>query len=206
MAQVRLRYDRALALNWALLTMQMLLDFLPVVAFIGAYALTQDFYIATTVLMIAMPVMLLGGWLMTRKINKVHLVSTLLVLVLGSVTLLLRNPLFLAWKPTVLNWALGIVCLGSNYFGAKPLMQRFLGASVELHPPQWRLLTNAWGLFFLALGAINIFVFYRYAEQTWVYFKLWGLMGLTFAFAIGQAIWMTQALAKNERTATDSTP
>ncbi|MEM1262675.1 MAG: inner membrane-spanning protein YciB [Pseudomonadota bacterium] len=181
--------------------MQVLLDYLPVVAFIGAYALTKDFFIATAVLMAAMPIMLVGGFVLTKKINKIHLFSTALVLILGGVTLVFRNPLFIAWKPTALNWALGIACFASCVIGDKPLMQRFLGNSVELSAPQWRGLTVAWGVFFAVVGAVNLFVYYSFSESTWVYFKLWGLMGMTFVFAIAQAIWMTQALARNERAA-----
>ncbi|MEO1034626.1 MAG: inner membrane-spanning protein YciB [Pseudomonadota bacterium] len=184
--------------------MQVVFDYLPVVAFIGAYALTKDFFIATMVLMAAMPIMLIGSWLVSKKINKIHLVSTALVLVLGAITIIFRNPLFLAWKPTVLNWALGVVCFGSNWVGRVPLMQRLLGSNVELEPAQWRGLTNAWGVFFLVIGAVNLFVYYSFSEETWVYFKLWGLMGMTFLFAIAQAVWMTQALARNERSAAET--
>lgn len=184
--------------------MLVLLDFLPIIAFVAAFALTQDFMVATQVIMVAMPVTLAISFAITRKINKVHLISTALVVLFGGVTLLLGDSRYLAWKPTVFNWAFGIVCVGSTFIGSQPVMQRLMGGQIELAPPQWRALTNAWGVFFLVLGAVNLFVYYTFSESTWVYFKLWGLMGMTFAFAIAQGVWMTQAAARNERQAVGS--
>ena len=86
--------------------MQLLLDYLPVAAFFGAY-FYADIYFATTVLMVVMPIFLLLQWLIKREMNRIYLASTALVLVLGSATLFFRNPTFLYWKPTVLNWVIG---------------------------------------------------------------------------------------------------
>lgn len=177
--------------------MQVLLDYLPIAVFVAVLAITKDIISATGALMIAMPLMLAGHWLLTRKLSKLHLFSTLLVLVLGGVTLYLRNSLFIAWKPTVLNSLLGLACIGSLWIGEKPLMERLLASSVELARDQWRKLTVAWGLFFFLLAAVNIYVYYNYSELAWGYFKLWGMMGLTFIFAIAQGVWISRWL--NER-------
>lgn len=182
--------------------MQMLLDFLPVLGFFGAYVVTKDIFIATAALMIAMPLMLAGHWLITRKVNRVHLISTILVLVLGGITVILKNSVFIAWKPTVLNALLGVACLGSIFIGEKTLMERLLSSSVELTRPQWSRLTVAWALFFFFLGLVNIFVYYNYPEETWAYFKVWGLMGLTLIFAVAQGIWVNAML--NDQPSADS--
>ena len=178
--------------------MLILLDYLPIVAFFGTYVATKDFFTATAVLMAVMPLVLLGSWLATRKINRVHLISTVLVLLLGAVTLIVRDSLFLAWKPTVFNWLLGVVALGSLVTGGRTLMEVLLGKSIELEKNQWKQLTIAWGLFFFVVGAINLFVYYTYSEETWVYFKLWGLLGLTFAFAIAQSVWVGFMVRDND--------
>lgn len=183
--------------------MQVLLDYLPIAVFVAVLATTKDIITATGALMIAMPLMLAGHWLLTKKLSKLHLFSTALVLVLGGVTLYFKNSLFIAWKPTVLNWLLGLACIGSLWIGEKPLMERLLGASVELTHRQWRQLTVGWGAFFFLLGVINIYVYYNYSELTWGYFKLWGLMGMTFVFAIAQGIWVSRWLNENEATQTE---
>ncbi|MEM8984127.1 MAG: inner membrane-spanning protein YciB [Pseudomonadota bacterium] len=185
--------------------MSVLLDYLPIIAFVASFAMTEDLYFATAVLMVTMPIVLLGSWLLTKKINKIHLFSTVLVLVLGTVTLALRDSLFIAWKPTALNWALGLACIVSCFYGERPLIQRLMESAlpgdVVLEAKQWRNLTLVWAAFFVAVGAVNLFVYYTYSESTWVYFKLWGLMGMTFAFLIAQGIWLAQALSKTAGTA-----
>ena len=85
--------------------MQLLIDYIPIVIFIVAY-FYRDIFFATGVLMGVMPVVLLLQWATTRKLNKIYVASTLLVLVLGGATLFFRNATFLYWKPTVLNWAI----------------------------------------------------------------------------------------------------
>jgi intracellular septation protein len=82
--------------------MQLFIDYLPILFFFGAY-FYKDIYFATAVLMIVMPIVMVVQWLITRKPNKIYIASTALVLVLGTATLFFRNPLFLYWKPTVLN-------------------------------------------------------------------------------------------------------
>ena len=113
--------------------MQLFVDYIPIVVFILAY-FYKDIFFATGVLMAVMPVVLLLQWLMTKEINRIYAASTALVLVLGGATLAFRNPLFLYWKPTVLNWLIAIVFLGSQWIGKKTIVQRMLGSAAELNP------------------------------------------------------------------------
>lgn len=178
--------------------MQLLLDYLPIVAFFGAYFYKLDFYFATKVIMVVMPIVFVLQWLITRKVNKIYAASTALILVLGTATLLLRNPLFLFWKPTVLNWAIALVFLGSQFVGEKPIVERMLGNAAELTKPQWRRLNTIWVTFFVIIGAINIYVAYTFSEPTWVKFKLFGMLGLTVVFIVVQTIWLTVVMKQNE--------
>lgn len=177
--------------------MQLFIDYLPILIFFGAY-FYQGIYFATGMLMVVMPVVMLVQWAITRKLNKIYAASTVLVLILGSATLLLRNPLFLYWKPTVLNWAIGLAFLGSQFIGEKPFAQRMLGGATSLEENQWRRLNQIWVVFFLFIGGINIYVAYTFSEPTWVKFKLFGMLGLTFLFVIVQTIWLTVTMNKNE--------
>lgn len=186
--------------------MQLFIDYLPIVAFFGAYFYKLDFYFATKVLMVVMPIVLLAQWILTKKVNKIYVASTALVLVLGAATVLLQNKQFLFWKPTVLNWAIAIVFLGSQFVGEKPIVQRMMGSAAQLTTTQWRKLNLIWVVFFVLIGAANIFVAYSFSEATWVKFKLFGMLGFTFVFVIVQTIWLTLAMKENESAETETEP
>ena len=183
--------------------MQLLVDYIPIVAFILAY-FYKDIFFATGVLMAVMPVVLVLQWLLTKKVNRIYAASTALVLVLGGATLAFRNPTFLYWKPTVLNWLIAIVFLGSQWIGQKPIVQRMLGAAAELSPSQWIRLNQIWVVFFTIVGGINLYVAYTFSEAFWVKFKLFGMLGITLVFVIVQSIWLTLATQKHEPAAEDS--
>jgi intracellular septation protein len=182
--------------------MQLLVDYIPLVVFILAY-FYQDIFFATGMLMVAMPVVLVLQWLMTKKINKIYAASTVLVLVLGGATLAFKNPTFLYWKPTVLNWLIAIVFLGSQWIGEKTVVQRMLENAAELSADQWVRLNQIWVVFFSIVGGINIYVAYNFSEAFWVKFKLFGMLGLTLVFVIIQSVWLTLATQKNAATTDD---
>jgi len=177
--------------------MQLFIDYLPILIFFGAY-FYEDIYFATTVLMVVMPIVMVVQWAITKKLNKIYAASTALVLVLGSATLLLRNPLFLYWKPTVLNWAIALAFLGSQFIGSKPFVQRMMGEAAKLEAEQWQRLNMIWVIFFVAVGGINLYVAYSFSEPTWVKFKLFGMLGLTFAFVIIQTVWLMWTMNNSE--------
>jgi intracellular septation protein len=182
--------------------MQLFVDYIPIVAFILAY-FYEDIFFATAVLMAVMPVVLVLQWLLTRKINRIYTVSTALVLLLGGATLAFRNPTFLYWKPTVLNWLIAIVFLGSQWIGSKTIVQRMLGSAADLTADQWVRLNQIWVTFFIIVGGVNLYVAYTFSEAFWVKFKLFGMLGLTLVFVIIQSIWLTLATQKNATAAED---
>ncbi|MDH3351893.1 MAG: septation protein IspZ [Gammaproteobacteria bacterium] len=183
--------------------MQLFIDYLPILFFFGAY-FYEDIYFATAVLMVIMPIIMVVQWLITRKLNRIYAASTVLVLVLGSATLFLRNPSFLYWKPTVLNWAIAVAFLGSQFIGAKPFVQRMMESAAELGADQWRRLNTIWVIFFCVVGGINLYVAYNFSEPTWVKFKLFGMLGLTLLFVVVQTIWLTLTINKNEAPDTNT--
>jgi intracellular septation protein len=170
--------------------MQLLFDFLPLIAFFGAYVI-YDLYVATAVIMVVMAAQIAYQWLRHRKVNKMLLISGALVAVFGGITLALRNPLFIQWKVTVVNWLFAAAFLGSQLFGPKTFTERLMGHAVELEPGLWRQLNILWVVNFAVNGALNHYVMYNYDEQTWVYFKTWGMIGLSLLMAVGQALWIS---------------
>lgn len=175
--------------------MQALIDLLPVVLFYIAYKFS-DFRTAIVVIMAAMAAQVALTWLITRTVHRMTLVSAALVIGLGGISLLLKNELVFKWKPTILFWLFAVVFLGSHFIGAKPIAQRFMEAAgkgeISLPAAGWRTLNLMWVAFFAVAGALNLYVAYRFPEDIWVNFKLFGLTGLTLLFALGQAFWMSR--------------
>jgi intracellular septation protein len=187
------QYDRLLTGA----TMQILIDFLPVVAFVAAYWLA-DFKTAILVIMVAVTVQTGITWWLKGSVNRLLVASTVLVVVLGGGSLILDNDLIFKWKPTVLNWVFGLVFLGSQYIGDRPIVQRLMESlaaeQFQLQRRDWVQLNLMWAVFFAVSGAANIIVAYRFSEAFWVNFKLFGLMGMTLAFVVLQAIWLNSRL------------
>ncbi len=122
-----------------------------------------------------------------------HLITLLLLIVFGGATLLLKDPTFIKWKPTAINWLFAAVFLGSHFIGAKPLVQRMMGHAVELTDQRiWYKLNYAWIGFFVFSGIANLIVAFSFSEDIWVDFKLFGLMGLTLIFVVGQAFYLAK--------------
>jgi intracellular septation protein len=178
--------------------MQALAELAPLVAFFVTYSL-RGLYAATAVLMVAMLALLGFDWLRQRRIPPLHALSAALVLVLGAATLLLHNRLFIQWKPTVLFWLVSAAFIASFWIGERTLTQRFLepalAGRVAVTPQQWRRANAASAAFYLLLGALNVAVAYGASERAWVYFKLFGLALLTFAFVALQVLWLSRAAA-----------
>lgn len=186
--------------------MKLLFDFFPILLFFVAYKFgsllpledpwlrENPIYLATLVAIVASVLQVGVTWIKNRKVENMHLVSLVLIVVFGGATLYLKDPLFIKWKPTVLNWLFGVVFLGSQFIGRQTIIERMLGGQLELPVPIWRRLNLAWATFFILIGAINLFVAYSFEEQVWVNFKLFGMLGLTFVFVILQSFYLSRYL------------
>lgn len=171
--------------------MKFLIDFFPIVFFFIAFKM-YDIYIATAVLIIASLLQTSAHWLMHRRFEKMHVITLLLVCVFGGLTLMLQDEMFIKWKPTVINWLFAIAFIGSQFIGKKSLVQRMMGDHMVLPNNIWLNLNIAWTLFFIALGFANLYVVYNFDTETWVNFKLFGLLGLTFVFVIAQSLYVAR--------------
>lgn len=183
--------------------MKLLFDFLPIVLFFVAYKLA-DIYVATGVLIVATLAQTAWLWLRQRRVETMPLVTAGLVLVFGGATLFLHDPLYVKWKPTVVNWLFAAVFVGSRYIGQKTVLERMMGAQLELPPALWIKLTFAWAIFFSVLGAVNLYVAFAFDENTWVNFKLFGILGLTVVFILAQAAYMSRHLKTDDHPSKES--
>lgn len=171
--------------------MQFLLDLLPVIAFFIAYKLA-DIYVATGVLIVGVLAQTAVSWIRYRKVSGMLMTSAILVLIFGGLTLLIHDATFIKWKPTVVNWLFAGAFLVSHLMKGPSILQRLMAENVTLEEADWARLNYMWIAFFILAGALNIWVAYHFDEATWVNFKLFGLMGLTFLFAIAQGFWIAR--------------
>jgi intracellular septation protein len=174
--------------------MQQLIDFLPLIAFFASFKL-GGIYVATAVLIAATAVQIGVHWIRTRTVKTMHWVTALLVLILGSATLLFKEAQFIQWKPTVLMWITGAAFLVSHFVGAKPLSRRFLESMLAEHlapvsDRTWKRINLVWVAFLLAMGALNLYVARTFSMDTWVNFKVFGISILLLLFALPQALWL----------------
>ena len=183
--------------------MKFLFDFFPILLFFIAYKIF-DIYVATAVAIAATFVQVGWFWLQHRRFEKMHIITLLMITILGGATLILHDETFIKWKVSVVNWLFGIVFLGSQFIGKKTIIQRMMEASIDLPAPIWLRLNLAWALFFIASGFLNLYVAYNFDTDTWVNFKMFGMLGLTILFLFIQALFIGRYIKDSEQNTPDS--
>lgn len=185
--------------------MKAFLDFLPILLFFVAYKL-YDIYTATAVAIVASLIQLAIVYHLEKRLPGMLLASTALIVLMGGATLLLHDELFIKWKPTIVNWVFAAVFIGSLYIGQRPLLARMMDSVFTNLPVNvWQRMTWIWAIFFIAVGLLNLWVAYTFDTDTWVNFKLVGLLGLTIVFVIGQSFYLA-SLANRYAPAADDDP
>lgn len=187
--------------------MKFLFDFFPLLAFFLAFYIPEDreqaIYIATYTLMLSSLIQIILYWLLFRKFEKMHLITFIVVLIFGGLTIYLQDENFIKWKPTIVNWCFSIALFTSHFIGDKPLFQRMINMAddkVTLPNHVWRNINMSWAIFFLFLGFVNLYVAFNYSTEFWVNFKAWGMTLLNFTFLIGMGIYMYKYLKDEPET------
>ena len=139
--------------------MKLLLDLFPILLFFVAYKL-QGIYVATAVAIAASGLQVGWIWLRRHRVEPLHLATLGLLAVFGGLTIALQDPIFVMWKPTLVNWLFGAVFLGSQWIGERTLIERMMSHAIEVPRHIWTRLNLAWVLFFLLSGLANLFVVY----------------------------------------------
>jgi intracellular septation protein len=160
------------------------LDLGPLVLFFAAYKFF-NFYVATGTFMVAVIASLAVGYATERKLSPMPLVTAVLVVVFGGLTLGLHDQTFLKIKPTVLYSFFAALLLGGLAFN-RLFIKYIFEQAFDLTEKGWRILTWRWGIFFAALAVINEIVWRNMSTDFWVYFKFAGVLPLTFLFALAQ--------------------
>lgn len=170
---------------------KLLFDFFPIFLFFVAYKFS-DIYVATAVAIAASVAQVGWFYFKHRRVETLHIVTLVLIVVLGGATLIFKNEMFIKWKPTVVDWVFAAVFFISQFYGEKTVLERLMAKNIALPKPIWNRLNMSWVLFFTLLGGINLYVVYHFDTDTWVNFKLFGMMGLTVLFALGQGVYLSR--------------
>jgi intracellular septation protein len=151
-------------------------------------------FVATAVFMVAIVIAFVVSYVLTRHLPVMPLVTAIIVLVFGSLTLVLHDELFIKLKPTIIYLLFGAVLLGGLAFG-KPLLGVVFDSVFHLTDEGWRKLTLRWALFFFALAVLNEIVWRTQTTDVWVSFKVFGVVPLTFLFGALQYPLLTKYAA-----------
>ena len=176
--------------------MRFLIDFFPIALFVAAYKMA-DIYTATGVLMAATVVQTGLIYAIDRRLQTLHKVTLVLVLVFGALTLFLQDERFIKWKPTVLYASMAIVLAAALWIWKKNFLQILLGSQLKLPEPVWARLTVAWIGYFLFMAAINGYVAAYFSTEFWVEFKLWGYI-FPVVFILGQGLYISRYLKEED--------
>lgn len=200
--------------------MKLLFDLFPVILFFGTYKLAQAFpdvsaalaerwlgaLVADGAVPAAQAPILLAtalaiaaslaqvGWLLARrrKVDPMLWISVAVIVVFGGATIWLHDETFIKWKPSILYWLFGTILVAGRVLARRNFVRSLLGKQLELPDPVWERLLWVWAAFFAAMGALNLYVAFNFPTDTWVSFKLFGLMGITLAFTLAMGVWLAR--------------
>lgn len=190
--------------------MKQFIDFIPLILFFIVYKLDPravevlgqsytlgGIFSATAVLIISSVIVYGALFVIQRRLEKSQWLTLIACLVFGGMTIAFHSETFLKWKAPVVNWLFAAGFAASHFIGDKPLIERIMGHAISLPRALWTRLNIAWVLFFLFSGAANLFVAFTFHE-IWVDFKVFGSLGMTLVFMIGQGIFIARHMQPAE--------
>ncbi len=185
-------------------TVKQFIDFIPLILFFIVFKLEpRDVELAgqtfpfggifsATAMLIISSVLVYGTlFALNKRLEKSQWITLLGCLFFGGLTLAFQSETFLKWKAPVVNWIFALAFAGSHFIGQQPLIKRVMGHAVSLPDPIWTKLNIAWVVFFIVLGATNLFVAFTF-QSIWVDFKVFGSLGMTLLFLIGQGVYLSR--------------
>jgi intracellular septation protein len=188
--------------------MKQLFDYLPVIVFFSLYfAGGRDIMLATWGIIAACTLQVTVGWLLWRRVERMHLIVFVVTLIFGGMTLAFQNEIFIKWRPSIISFVLAAVLLLGHFLRDRNLLQRLceslmqsgLGFVIGLTRRDWAWLNLAFVLYFAFIGGINIWVAYTFSTDFWVNFKLFGLTAIQFLFYIAVFVWVYRRMSPEDR-------
>ncbi len=197
--------------------MKQFIDFIPLILFFIVYKISpqavdilgHSFMVggifSATAMLIASSIVVYGILFIRQgKLEKSQWLTLIACLVFGSLTLAFHSETFLKWKAPVVNWVFALIFAGSHFIGDRLLIQRIMGHALTLPQTIWIKLNVAWIVFFLFCGAANLYVAFTY-QDFWVDFKVFGSLGMTLIFLIGQGIFLARHIHDADASTQPST-
>lgn len=165
--------------------LKLLLDFAPLLVFFFAYKL-GGVMPATLGLMVATGISLSVIYAVERQLALAPLITGLVVMLMGGLTIALKDGQFIKIKPTIVNLVFAVILLIGVYVKKRGLLKLVLDVAFTLTEEGWRILSRRWGFFFLFLAALNECIWRNFSESFWVDFKVFGMLSCTVMFALCQ--------------------
>lgn len=179
--------------------MKILIDFFPILLFFGAYKF-YGIYVSTAVLMAATVVQMGLIYAIDRRLQTMHKVTLVLILLFGTLTLVLQDDRFIKWKPTVLYGAMSLALAIALWVMKKNFLKMLLGSQLELPDAVWLRLNVAWIVYCAFMSVVNAYVVMNFSTEAWVDFKLWGY-AFPLVFLVAQGIYIAPHLKGDEPAA-----
>ena len=167
--------------------LKFLTDFGPLLIFFTIYYKSENnLTVAIPPLIIATIIAVAIMYIIEKKIPFVPLIGGVIITLFGGLTLYFDNPVFIYMKPTIVNIIFAGVLIVSNVFFKKNFLKFFLQTALQLNDIGWNKLNFRWAYFFIFLAILNEIVWRTQPEATWVNFKVWGILPITFIFTVFQ--------------------
>ena len=177
---------------------------LPALVFFAVFFISgKDFLLATASIMLVVTFQVIFEKIKKGVVEKKIFWTWIVLIVLGSATLLFRDPAFLQWKLTIVNWSFSLLLLGNQLLKRPPLLRSFLQISgskdIQKIPNKaWVNMTYLWSFAFFSIGLINLYFVFYMDTTSWVNFKLFGVLGIMFFFSLINAIYLVRFNSKKE--------
>ncbi|MDF7670308.1 septation protein IspZ [Orbaceae bacterium ESL0721] len=176
--------------------MKQLLNFIPLLFFF-TFLMLYDIFAGVEALMITATISFFITLIIYKKIEKVELFSYLMIIIFGGLTLYLREPDFIKWKVTIINFLFALILLISQLFFKKNLLKKTIGKEVPLDDASWNRLNYLWSLFFMLCGIANIYVTFYTSTDFFAIFKTFILPGSSLLLAAISGIYIYIQTNKN---------
>lgn len=183
--------------------MQLFYEIFPVFLFFLAFKI-YGIYVATVVGIVTTLLQVIITRVWAGRWDKKEVITLGVFVLFGGMTLYFHDPIFVKWKPTIVFWIFAVAILVSHLFMQKPLMQRLmenvLQGKGDVPHQIWKKLNLVWAVFFICLGAVNLYVAYHYSNDAWVNFKFYGVTSALFLLSLFQALYLMRYMSDNKNS------
>lgn len=150
--------------------MNRLIEFAPAAVFFAVYFLS-DIYVATAALMITVTIQFIACWIFKWPITRLMWLVLVVAFVSGTLTIVLQDPIFVKWKPTVVSWIIGTILLANHFIGKRNVLDWLMGEHIKMPEQMWRHQSLILGVGMIVSGSVNLVVAYSFSEAIWVTYR-----------------------------------